>query len=542
MSIMGLRKAFGKPISIRIGGRTLRLGTPLTLIFWAIVFIFIAGAYAGFGLGRAGRTPRAPGDQPERKITSVVAQVDGHKIDRRDFELRFERLVKQQPGGMDIPQQAFARYQLLDSIIEHHLLVEAAKAAGIKISRAETEQRIAELADSSINNQFPDQKMLRTYLERKAISYQEYHDQVRKALEANRDQLQETMLLEKLETSIKSQVRVTEETVKDAYRQIKARHILITPEKIAEQTPGENESAQSEQQESPDTAASDQTAQQQARQKANELLEKIKQGADFAELAREHSDDPGSAEKGGDLGWFGRRGMVKEFADAAFALQPGEVSDVIESPFGFHIIKVEDKRIELPDDFEENKQRYISQQQSYQEQEAWNEYKRNLKQQANIDIQDPELQALAMVMEGHQQQALSLLTKAAENDPYNLTARYTLANIYRQQGDVTQAIAYLHQIVEQQEGASSAQVHLELGKLLHEQDKQEEALQQFASASDWATALQYQNYGIHTELKRIYEEMKHAEGTKQEQQWLDEFQEAQAESARTSNSYPITAP
>ncbi len=540
MSIIGLRKVFSKPISIRIGGRTLRLGTPLTLIFWTIVFIFIAGAYAGFGLNR-GR-PQAPRGQPERKITPVVAQLDGYRIDRRDFELRFERLAKQQPGGMDIPQQPFARYQLLESIIEHHLLVEAAKAEGIRVSRAETEQRIAELADSSINNQFPDQKMLRTYLERKGISYQDYHDQVRKALEANRDQLKESMRLEKLETTIRSQVQLTEETVKDAYRQIKARHILITPQQIAKETPGENESAQSEQQESPGTTAADQTAKQQARQKANELLDNIRQGADFAELARKHSDDPGSAEKGGDLGWFGRRQMVKEFTDSAFALQPGEVSDVVETPFGFHIIKVEGKRIELPEDFEENKQRYISEQQSYRADEAWNEYRRNLREQANVDIHDPELQAMAMRMEGHQQQALPLLIEATENDPYNLSAKYTLASIHREQGDVTQAIEYLHQIVEQQEGAASAQVHLELGKLLHKQDKQEEALQQFASASDWATAFQYQNFPIHSELKRIYEEMEHTEGTKQEQQWLDEFQQAQAESVRTTGSYPTAVP
>jgi len=540
MSIMGLRKAFGKPISIRMGGRTVRLGTPLTIIFWAIVVIFIAGAYAGFGLGRA--RPRAPGSQPEREITPVVAEIDGYKINRRDFEQRIARLAKQQPGEMDIPQEAFAKHQLLESLIEHHLLLEAAHTEGINISGNEIQQRIEKLADSSIDSRFPDRKMLRTYLERKGISYQQYHDQVCQTLEANREQLQEAMLLEKLEATVKSQVQVTEETVKDEYRQVKARHILITPEQIAQDTPGENESTQSEQQESPDTAASDQTAKQQARQKANEVLEKIRQGADFAELAREHSDDPISAEKGGDLGWFGRRQMVKEFTDAAFALQPGEVSDVVESPFGFHIIKVEDKRIELPEDFEENKQRYISQQQSYRADEAWNEYRRNLREQASIEIHDPELQAMAMVMKGHQQQAITLLKQAAANDPYNLTARYTLASIYRQQGDVTQAIEYLRQIVQQQEGASSAQIHLELGELLRKQDKPEEALQQFTSASDWATAFQYQNYSIHTELKRIYEEMEHTEGAKEEQQWLDEFQEAQAESARTSGSYPITSP
>jgi len=149
---------------------------------------------------------------------------------------------------------------------------------------------------------------------------------------------------------------------------------------------------------------------------------------------------------------------------------------------------------------------------------------------------------MALLTEGNQQQALPLLIEAAQNDSYNLTARYTLASIYRQQGDVAQAIEYLQQIVEQEEGASSAQIHLELGKLLRKQGKQEECVQQLASASDWAAAFQYQNYRIHTELKQIYEELKDTEGIKQEQQWLDEFEQAQAESARSSGSYPTSAP
>ncbi len=539
MSIVGLRKIFSTSVGIRIGKFKLRLGSLMVIILMGLALLFIFALIPG---GPPPSTPRPRGEGPVRQVTAVVAQVGRYKVERQDFELRFERLAKQQLGGMGIPQQSFARYQLLESIIEHHLLRQTARAEGITVSRAQIEQRIAELADSSIDSQFPDQKMLRTYLERKGISYQEYHDQVRKALEANRDQLKESMLLEKLEIKITSQVQVTEEAVKDTYRQVKARHILITPEQIAQQTPSENESTQSEQQESPGPTASEQTAKQQARQKANGLLNNIRQGADFAELAREHSDDPGSAEKGGDVGWFGRRRMTKEFSDAAFALQPGEVSGVVETPFGFHIIKVEGKRIELPEDFEENKQRYISQQQSYRADEAWNEYRRNLREQANINIHDPELQAMAIMMEGQQQKALPLLVEAAENDPYNMTARYTLASIYRQQGDVTQAIEYLRQIVQQQEGASSAQIHLELGTLLREQDKPEEALRQFTSASDWAAAPQYQNYAIHSELKRIYEEIKDTKGVQQEQQWLDEFLQAQAESVGTSGSYPMTAP
>src|SRR5262249_60985313 len=75
-----------------------------------------------------------------------------------------------------------------------------------------------------------------------------------------------------------------------------------------------------------------------------DLLAKIRAGADFGELAKANSDDPGSAQGGGDLGWFGRRAMVKPFEDAAFALSPGQVSDVVKTSFGFHIIKVLEKR------------------------------------------------------------------------------------------------------------------------------------------------------------------------------------------------------
>ena len=81
----------------------------------------------------------------------------------------------------------------------------------------------------------------------------------------------------------------------------------------------------------------------QARTKATQVLKQAKSGGDFAALAKEHSSD-GSASQGGDLGFFPKDRMVKEFSDAAFALQPGQISDIVESQFGFHIIKVTERK------------------------------------------------------------------------------------------------------------------------------------------------------------------------------------------------------
>ena len=76
---------------------------------------------------------------------------------------------------------------------------------------------------------------------------------------------------------------------------------------------------------------------------AKEVLEKVNAGEDFAELAKEYSTD-GTAENGGDLGFFGTGQMVEPFEKAAFALEIGEVSDIVETEYGFHIIKVTDKQ------------------------------------------------------------------------------------------------------------------------------------------------------------------------------------------------------
>ena len=111
--------------------------------------------------------------------------------------------------------------------------------------------------------------------------------------------------------------------------QIHARHILISAGSSS----------------TPDASKPAKPAEKaQARVKAEEVLKRVRAGEDFASLAKEFSSDPGSKDNGGDLGWFGHGQMVPEFEKAAFALQPGQISDVVESQFGFHIIKLEERR------------------------------------------------------------------------------------------------------------------------------------------------------------------------------------------------------
>jgi len=138
------------------------------------------------------------------------------------------------------------------------------------------------------------------------------------------------------------------------FEEVRARHILVSTRPAGT---GEDEDAdENKGAEKAGGGAAKTLSKDEARAKAQSILDRVHKGEDFAKLAQEYSDDPGSKTKGGDLGYFSKGMMTPPFEQAAFSLKPGEVSGLVETEFGFHIIKVEDHRA---GDFKEpkNKQR-----------------------------------------------------------------------------------------------------------------------------------------------------------------------------------------
>ena len=185
-----------------------------------------------------------------------------------------------------------------------------------------------------------------------------------------KNHFRQTLIFDKYRNKIMSETEITENDLRDYYNthideykkeEIKASHILITTLNDMGEPLSEEETAKKE-------------------SEAQDILARIKQGEDFEALAKEYSDDKASASNGGDLGYFAKGVMVPEFEEAAFKLEKGQVSDVVKSSFGYHIIKVDDKREEITS-YEDEKE-YIVGAIRY---EIYNEKMEELKKASEIE-------------------------------------------------------------------------------------------------------------------------------------------------------------
>jgi peptidyl-prolyl cis-trans isomerase C len=150
-----------------------------------------------------------------------------------------------------------------------------------------------------------------------------------------------------IKEEVLDKITVTEEQAKEYYgkhlaqfktpEQVKIRHILIKTEKLASND-----------------------IRKKARERAEEVLKKIKAGEDFVKLATDYSDDPGSKAKGGDLGFFEKGRMVKPFDEAAFKLNPGEISEIVETVYGFHILRMDERKKEELQQYESVKDKVMT--------------------------------------------------------------------------------------------------------------------------------------------------------------------------------------
>ena len=263
-------------------------------------------------------TPAPPPEPPKSvpaTIPPVVARVNGKDVPKADFD----RLIKQmesQAGQPVPPERRDEIYRaVLDQVVTYTALVQEARARGITVTDAEAAQagdaKIAEL-----RQQMPDQQAFNKAMAERKMTVVQLRADIRNDIAISK----------LMEAELAGAPVISDDEIKafydknpDEFSGVRASHILIRPEGF------------------------DEESKTKARTTAEGILKQARSGADFAELAKKHSAD-GSAQQGGDLGFFTKSSMVPPFANAAFALQPGQISDVVETQFGFHIIRMAERK------------------------------------------------------------------------------------------------------------------------------------------------------------------------------------------------------
>jgi len=399
-------------------------------VIWAVTISFLLGALVIFTPGKFNIAQRG---SPESREPALI--VNGEKITKAEFNEQYNKLLdywrrlyqQNRLGNFDLQLQgpSGAVYQLqlkanvAKDLIRQALLGQEAKKRGITVSKAEYQAEVEKQVEREYNYILTYYQMsedeLRDRLAQEGKTIEEFKQEIRNVVEQRRDELMRKLREDKLRAVVIGAISPSDEELKEYFEEhkpqfvtpemVRARHILI---KVAEDAP-EEEVAQ-------------------ARTRIEELKQRLDEGADFAELAKEYSEDEATASKGGDLGWFERGRMVKEFEEAAFALQPGEVSDIVRTQYGFHLIKLEERRpaSTFEDVKDQVRQAYIDD----QKQQRFDDWYNEVRDAAEVEIELPILRAY-MLEEEDKDQALAAyegLVEAGEvSDPY---LHYYIARLY----------------------------------------------------------------------------------------------------------------
>ena len=260
-----------------------------------------------------GSASAEPPPSPEQEI---AARVNGSIITYQDLDSEFRARTRVSfETVQDDPRAQAARKQLLEHLIDEQLLLAEAEKQKLRVATATVDERF-----DNIRSRFPSQEAFNQALSSSGITAQKLKANIRQGL--LRQQVIDQEVLQKVSVS-PEELRSFFDEHKDDYVQeeaVHARHILF---RVAADASPEDD--------------------QQAKTRAMDVLAKAKKGDDFAKLAQEFSEGP-TKDTGGDLGYFSRGKMLKPFEDAAFQLKVGEISDPVRTTFGYHIIKVEDRK------------------------------------------------------------------------------------------------------------------------------------------------------------------------------------------------------
>ncbi len=291
-------------------------------------------------------------------VTPKAVVVNGVVINPAEIDRGFAEVEKQAIAqGQKIPDDRVdqVRNNIIDNFINEELLIQDSKSHGIKVESSEVETAFAD-----IQKRFNDAAALEKALSESNITVDDLKVKIKRVIASKKvidTQVVNTIVVSKAEN--RAFYDAHPEYFKKA-EQVKASHILIKCDASAEPL-----------------------VKDEAKKKIKDIQKKLKGGESFSELATQFSDCPSKNQRG-DLGFFERQKMVKPFADAAFALQINEFSDIVETDFGFHLIKVTDRKAASTDTYEAVEEKINSHLKRGKIQEAVGNYIENLRAKATI--------------------------------------------------------------------------------------------------------------------------------------------------------------